>query len=113
MFPTASGFSFNSFDSAKEKLLAWAAAINSAGSEREWFLRGTPNENLACFNILLSVVTARVPPLRPPFQTTDAFRIIRLIAELYAAKVVRTNTLFLGFRCLSAMGHGLVFVSER
>ena len=57
--------------------------------------RGMPEVTLAVLRMPLPVVTARVPPLAPPCQRTEAFRIIRFIAIASTVAPESTNTLFL------------------
>lgn len=62
----------SSFSSAQEKLLACAAAINTAVAASDAFLR----ENLISFGASSSVVATLEPPFVPPVHRTDAFRVI-------------------------------------
>lgn len=66
----------SSSESAKEKLLACAAAINSGGSAARTLVRGRPAETPSCCQAPFSVVTVLELPVASSLQWREAVRVI-------------------------------------
>jgi hypothetical protein len=72
----------SAFDRTREKLLARALASNSAESVSDSFLVDTFEAGLDCFSFPFRAIAPGTLPFVPPFQQTEAFRMIKFTPHI-------------------------------